>query len=61
MSDLTKNLDNLLRERKESNKKEPSQSDKTSYTDNWMELVRQEGFSVDAEKYLYNGFWFCGS
>lgn len=33
MSDLTKNLDNLLRERKESNKKEPSQSDKTSYTE----------------------------
>ena len=61
MSDLTKNLDNLLRERKESNKKEPSQSDKTSYTDNWMELVHQEGFSVDAEKYLYDGFWFCGS
>lgn len=61
MSDLTKNLDNLLRERKESNKKEPSQSDKTSYTDNWMELVHQEGFSVDAEKYLYDGFWFCGT
>lgn len=61
MSDIAKKLDNLLRERKESNKKEPSQSDKASYYDNWMELVCQEGFSTDAEKYLYDGFWFCGS
>lgn len=61
MSDFAKTLDNLLRERKESNKKEPSQSDKSTYSDNWMKLVRQEGFLGDAEKFLYDGFWFCGS
>lgn len=42
-------------------KKEPNKLDRAQFSSEWTNLVETEGFSSDAEYYLYNGFVFCGA
>ena len=52
-------LNDLLSLKKK--KKEPNKLDRAQFSSEWTNLVDAEGFSSNAEYYLYNGFVFCGA
>lgn len=59
MSQYVDELTTLMSEKK--NKKSPSGSEKKQFSEAWECLVKESGYSSDAERFLYDGFWFCGS
>ena len=42
-------------------KKEPNRIERDQFTEAWQCLVAAEGYSDDADAYLYNGFTYCGA
>ncbi len=54
-------MENLLRAKKENNKKEPTKSEKNQFRKNWTALVLEDGYTGKAEQFLYDGFGFCGA
>jgi hypothetical protein len=42
-------------------KKEPNRVERDQFTEAWQCLVEAEGYSEDAEAFLYNGFTYCGA
>lgn len=54
-------LDSLLKAKKEKKKKEPTVKEKEAFCSAWLSLVGESGFTSRAERYLYEGFTFCGA
>lgn len=52
-------LDYLLSLKKK--KKDFNLTERKRFTSEWTKLINSEGFSPRVEKYLYNGFVFCGA
>lgn len=60
MENYVAELDRLI-DLKKSNKKKPNKKEKASFLENWLILVKAEGFSEKAEAYLYDGFIYAGA
>ena len=54
-------MDGLLKEKREKKKKAPTAQDTKQFREAWMDLINNEGFTERVERYLYDGFFFCGA
>lgn len=54
-------LDDLINAKRGKKKKDPTAGEKKQFLEAWIDLTSDEGFSERAERYLYDGFAFCGA
>ena len=54
-------LNDLIKEKREKKKKAPTAQDTKQFREAWVDLITSEGFTEQVEKYLYEGFFFCGA
>lgn len=61
MNEYITTMENLLRAKKENNKKEPTMAEKADFMETWTAIVSENGYLGKAEQFLYEGFGFCGA
>lgn len=61
MGKYTDILDTLLKTKKEKKKKDPTKEEKRTFHDAWVNLALASGYTEKVERYLFEGFIFCGA